>query len=236
MARTLWPNADPVSQCIILSDDGFCATVVGVAEDAARNGFADDLFMAYYVPPHLAPDEPLRGLYVRSTTSAEAILDEVSTLLRGFSSEVRYARVTPLRAMLDPQAQSWRLGAIMFTIFGALALVLAAIGLYSVLAFDVAQRTRELGVRTALGAQRGRLLGAVLVRGLGMGSLGVALGLAVAYLAAPYAQDLLFEVSPRDPLILALVGGALLVVGAAASLVPGLRATRVDPLTALKAD
>jgi ABC-type antimicrobial peptide transport system permease subunit len=173
---------------------------------------------------------------VRSTTSAEAILDEVSTLLRGFSSEVRYARVVPLRAMLDPQAQSWRLGAIMFTIFGALALVLAAIGLYGVLAFDVAQRTRELGVRTALGAQRGRLLGAVLARGLAMGSLGVALGLAVAYLGAPYAQDLLFEVSPRDPLILALVGGALLVVGAVASLVPGLRATRIDPLAALKAD
>lgn len=236
MARTLWPNADPLGQCIVIARDRPCVTIVGVAEDAARNGFTDDPFMAYYIPPHLATGEPLRGLYVRSATSAGDIRDEVSTLLRSFSPEVRYAIVSPLRALLDPQAQSWKLGATMFTIFGLLALVLAVIGLYGVLAFDVAQRTRELGIRTALGARRGHLLRSVVIRGLAIGSGGVALGLLISYVAAPYARDLLFEVSPREPLILGGVAIMLLTVATLASLGPGLRATRVDPMSALKTD
>ncbi len=124
----------------------------------------------------------------------------------------------------------------MFTLFGLLALCLAAIGLYSVLAFDVAQRTRELGIRGALGATKSRLLRSVLYQGAGLGLLGIGVGLGVAYFAAPYANDLLFEVSPRDPSVFAVVALTLIVVSAGASLIPGLRATTVDPVEALRAE
>ena len=124
----------------------------------------------------------------------------------------------------------------MFSLFGLLALCLAGIGLYSMLAFDVAQRTRELGIRGALGATKNRLLGSVVYQGAGLGLLGVAVGLGVAYFAAPYAIDLLFDVSPRDPSVFAVVAVALIVVSAAASLIPGLRATHVDPIEALRAE
>jgi ABC-type antimicrobial peptide transport system permease subunit len=141
-----------------------------------------------------------------------------------------------LRDILDPQARSWTLGAWLFTIFGALALVVAAIGLYSVLAFDVAQSTREIGIRTALGAERVRLLRGVLLRGVGMAALGVLAGTAITLAAAPFAGELLFKVSPRDPWVLGVVAACLLAVAALASLLPGLRATRIDPMDALRVD
>lgn len=112
-----------------------------------------------------------------------------------------------MRERLDPGARAWTLGATMFTVFGLLALLLAAIGLYGVLAFDVAQRTRELGIRGALGAGQGRLLRSVLCEGARFSVLGIVLGLSVVYVAAPYAQELLFEVSARDPGVACRSGG-----------------------------
>jgi predicted permease len=236
MATTLWPDGDALGSCITVDREAQrCVTVVGIAEDAARMGFADEAFMAYYLPHHLAADEAPRGIYVRARADAD-ITDEVAAVLRSFSPRVRYARVASFQSILDPQARSWRLGAAMFSVFGLLALLLAAIGLYSVLSFDVAQRTRELGIRSALGAERARLLRSVLRQGMRLGVLGVLLGLATAYLAAPLVGDLLFEVSPRDPGVLTLVVVVLIGVTLAASLVPGLRATRVDPIVALKTE
>jgi ABC-type antimicrobial peptide transport system permease subunit len=124
----------------------------------------------------------------------------------------------------------------MFIAFGVLAVMLAAIGLYAVLSFEVALRTRELGIRVALGAERARLLRSVLYRGGRVGLVGTVAGLSIAYAIGPRIADLLFQVSPRDPLVLTAVGGVLVLVCLASSLVPGLRATRVDPMTALKSD
>jgi len=152
------------------------------------------------------------------------------------SPEVRWATVTPLREALDPQARAWRMGATMFSVFGVLALVVASIGLYSLLSFQVAQRTREIGIRTALGAERGRILGDVVVDGTRLAALGLALGLLMAWIIGPLATDLLFRVSPRDPVIMAGVAGVLLLVAVLASTVPGLRATRVEPTEALRSE
>jgi ABC-type antimicrobial peptide transport system permease subunit len=191
--------------------------------------------MAYYLPAAQA-GRAYNMIYVRAESSADDLVPAITAALRSFAPEVRYVHVQTLRDLLDPQARSWTLGATMFTIFGLLALVVAAIGLYSVLAFDVAQRTRELGIRTALGARKARLLRAVVGHGAFLAGVGVALGLGAAYLAAPYIQDLLFETSPRDPTVFATVAVVLLAVSVAASLVPALRATRVDPMTALRAE
>ncbi|MEQ1858023.1 MAG: ABC transporter permease [Longimicrobiales bacterium] len=236
MARTIWPDGDAVGRCIYVGRGATeCTRVVGVVEDAARNGLRDAPHMAYYLPGGQA-GRPYNTVYVRAQESADDIVPRVAAALRSLAPEVRYVRVETMRDRLDPQARSWTLGAAMFTIFGLLALVVAAVGLYSVLAFDVAQRTRELGIRTALGARKARLLRSVLWQGISLTGLGVALGLAAVYWAAPYAQDLLFDTSPRDPWVLGGVAGILLVVSMLAGLVPGLRATRVDPMRALKAD
>jgi predicted permease len=240
MARTFWPGADPLDECLFRRGEDVCVyRVVGVVEDAARNGFLDAPSAGYYLPlaqtlaeGRLVPN----GIYVRARGDAADIVDDVTVALQTFSPEVGMALAETVRGRLDPQARSWTLGATLFTVFGMLALVVAAIGLYSVLAFDVAQRTRDIGIRTALGARKARLLRSVVTQGAGLATIGIVLGLAAAYVAAPYMQDLLFETSPRDPIVFATVALVLLAVSIAASLAPALRATRVDPVTALKTD
>jgi predicted permease len=237
MARTLWPDDDPLGQCLFVGADATeCTRVVGVVEDAARNGFQDAAAMSYYLPSSQAEMGRPNTIYVRARGSADDIVNDVAAALRGFSPDVRYVNVRPVRELLDRQARAWTLGATMFTIFGLLALAVATVGLYSVLAFDVAQRTREMGIRAALGASRARLLRAVVGHGAFLGGAGIAIGLSAAYLAAPYIQDLLFETSPRDTAVFVTVASALLAVSVAASLVPALRATRLDPATALRAE
>jgi hypothetical protein len=237
MTRLVWPDSDALGQCMMVGNEAEqCTTVVGVAEDAARIGYQDWEFMAYYLPSSQMPTPPHSGMYVRVDGDPREHVEDVAALLRSFSPHVRFATVQPLRVLLDPQARAWTLGAMMFSIFGLLALCLATIGLYSVLAFDVAQRTRELGIRSALGARKGELLRSVMAQGGRLAVLGVALGGVAAWFTAPFAADLLFQVSPRDPRTLSGVAVVLLVVSAVASFVPGLRATSVDPLEALRSD
>ena len=121
-------------------------------------------------------------------------------------------------------------------LFAGLGLVLAAVGLYGVLAFLVGERTVEIGVRMALGAEPGQVVGLVVRQGLGMTAAGVVVGLATALLAAHSLRSLLFGVSPLDPLTLAAACAALAIVGAAACYLPARRAARVDPMVALRAE
>src|SRR5262249_8073893 len=155
-----------------------------------------------------------------------ASIDELTTAgnaaLRGFDPRVRFAVVQTLQERFDRAARSWTLGATLFSVFGMLALIVAAIGLYSVLAFDVAQRARELGIRSALGAEKGRLLRTVVRDGVALAAAGVVVGLGIALAAGPWVRDLLFEISPRDPAVLGVVSGVILTTGVLASLVPAL--------------
>ena len=149
---------------------------------------------------------------------------------------IPYATVHPLSDRLGRQTRSWTLGATMFSIFGALALLLAAIGLYSVVSFTVAQRLHEFGVRVALGATSRSLLRVTIVRGVIPVVAGVAAGIVITLAASRLLEGLLFEVSPRDPVVLAGGSVLLLAVAILASLAPALRATRVDPMLALRSD
>jgi ABC-type antimicrobial peptide transport system permease subunit len=124
----------------------------------------------------------------------------------------------------------------MFTVFGLLALVVAALGLYSVLAYDVALRRHELGVRAALGADVSRLVGMVFGRALRLVAAGTATGLALAVAASPWIEPLLFRVSPRSPWVYLAVAGVLLAAAALAGTVPAWRTTRIDPRRALEAE
>jgi putative ABC transport system permease protein len=141
-----------------------------------------------------------------------------------------------MESLLEPQVQPWRLGASMFGIFGLLALVVAAVGLYGVLAYSVATRSREFGVRGALGATAGAIARQVMSEGLRLTVVGLGIGGVVALGAAGFIAPLLFETAPRDPIVFGTVAGVLLLVALLASLIPALRAGRVAPADALRAE
>jgi ABC-type antimicrobial peptide transport system permease subunit len=138
--------------------------------------------------------------------------------------------------IIAPEIRSWRMGAIMFGVFGALALALAAVGLYSVIAYNVAQRTHEMGVRVALGAQARDVIRLIVREGLTIVIPGVVLGSLAALYAGKWVAPLLFNVSAKDPPVMVGVVLTLLGVAVAASWIPAMRAARVDPNEALRAD
>lgn len=164
---------------------------------------------------------------------ADAYRESVRRRLQPLMPGDGYLTVSSMRELVDPQVLSWKLGATMFLAFGVLALALAAIGLYSVIAYDVAQRTRELAIRIALGAGRGNVVRLVVGDGLRIAVAGVALGVVAALWGGPYLQPLLFGLSPRDPLVFVVVTAALLAAATLACALPAFRATRVNPGTAL---
>jgi predicted permease len=236
MAKVLWPGQDPIGQCVRRSEDATvapCATVVGVAEDI-RAGELDDDNLLYYYRPIKEAAPTMGGVFVRTrgdpAGSAESIRKALQPLMPGAS----YVTTKPMAEIFAPNVRSWRLGATMFVAFGGLALALAAIGLYSVISYNVAQRTQELGVRAALGADAGNLVRLVLGEGLRLALLGLAIGAAAALYAGRWVKPLLFKVTPSDPLVFAAVAVALLLAATGASLLPALRAARVDPNQALR--
>jgi ABC-type antimicrobial peptide transport system permease subunit len=210
--------------------------VIGVVEDTARNSLLPDEVAQYYVPVPQQPQWRLGTIMLkvdpdRMTAATDAVFREIVAM-----EGVRFARAMPLRAAADPQARSWQLGASMFTLFGVLALVIASVGLYGVLAFDVAQRTHEIGVRAALGATAGRVMRLVVRNAMTVILASVVVGVLAARGAATWLENLLYGVGPGDPLTLTLVAAVLLVVAVLASAVPAWRASRVDPVVALRED
>ena len=147
-----------------------------------------------------------------------------------------YPVVTPMTTNLEPEYRPWRLGATLFSGLGVLAMIVAMLGIYSTTSYGVTQRRHEFGVRVALGARVGDVLRQVLGEGLRTVATGVALGIALALIAGRLVSALLYGVAPRDPVVLAAVSAALMVVAVLAALVPAWRAARADPLTALRAD
>jgi putative ABC transport system permease protein len=235
MAKKIWPGQDAIGKCIKLNADTMpCTTVVGIAEDVRRSSLSD-VDLHYYTP--IAQTTPTEGgIFVRTAGPAADKSEEVRRALQQVMPGVSYVAVTPMSTIIAPQIRSWKIGAIMFAVFGALALVLAAIGLYSVIAYNVTQRTHEMGVRVALGAQPNDVIGLIVREGLTVVVPGVVLGTVIALLAGKWVAPLLFDVSPKDPPVLVTVIVTLLMVAIAASWVPALRASRVDPNVALRAD
>lgn len=236
MAKKLWPNADAIGQCVRVGDDTVpCTYVVGVAENIKNDKIGDDPGLFYYLSwDQFASNQG--GLFVRVRGDAAQAVETIRKALQPDMPGVAYVSVTPLTEILGDQTKSWQVGATMFMAFGVLALVLAGVGLYSVIAYNVAQRTHELGVRVALGAQVQDLVRLVLRQGIVVSAVGVVLGAGVALAAGRWVEPLLFNESARDPVVYAAVAGVLLIVAAAASFVPARRAGRVDPMLALRSE
>jgi putative ABC transport system permease protein len=236
MAAKLWPKQNPLGQCVRVSADTLpCSYVVGVAENIKAQQLGDDPGLFYYLSAaQFHPDQG--GLFVNVRGDPQQMQETVRKALQPLMPGSSYLTVTPVRDIIGEQTAPWRLGTSMFVIFGGLALVLAAIGLYSVLAFNVSQRRHELGVRVALGASMSDIVRHVVTGGLKLAVAGIALGAVIALALGRWIEPLLFEESPRDPAVFMLVAAVLLLVAALASFIPARRAARVDPMRALRAD
>jgi ABC-type antimicrobial peptide transport system permease subunit len=237
MARVLWPGVDPLGKCIrVGADTAPCTTVVGVAEDVAHNSLTEAQRYRYYLPIEQFRPENGYAVMVRMRGDPVAAVERVRAALQTVMPGQAYVIVRPMRDVVDGERRSWRVGATMFVAFGVLALAVAAVGLYGVIAYNVAQRMQELGVRVALGAQPSDVVRLVVGQGVRFAVLGVTVGTVLAIGAARWVQPLLFEQSATDVRIFGAVGGVLVAVAVLASSIPARRATRVDPNTVLRSD
>ncbi len=235
MARTLWPGQDPIGDCLLIEDLP-CARIVGVVADARRFRLREEPHMHYYVPLDQEINISGTTLLVRPAGDPQAFAGTVRRALLAMDPELGYVQAQSVERIIDPQIRPWKLGASVFGLAGVLALIVAALGLYSVLSYLVEQRTQEIGVRMALGARVGNIVRLVLRDSLGMTLLGVTIGAVLALIGGRFLQALLFEASPRDPGVFVTVAASLILVAVAASILPAWRANGVDPMEALRAE
>lgn len=209
--------------------------VVGVVGDIARTGLADTTPMQVYRALAQRPTA-FGTLMVRTTLPPSSLAKAVQAALWRVDPDIPFSDVTPMDQVVSRTTTQPRLYLTLFSIFAVLALALAGIGLYGLLAYSVAQRTREFGIRTALGADSSAVLGLILREGAKLIGLGLALGLAGALAAAHLLQQLLFSARAYDPAVFIGVAFLLAAVALAASYLPARRASRIEPLVALRAD
>jgi putative ABC transport system permease protein len=236
MGAILWPGKDPIGQCVRVDADTMpCSTVVGISESIRQSSLTGEAGFNYYMPA--AQFHPENGVvFARVRGQADDMKESVRRQLQQVMPGDGYVTVNSMTDIVGPQVRSWKLGATMFLVFGGLALFLAAIGLYSVIAYDVAQRSRELGIRIALGAGINDVVRLVTRDGVRFAVAGIVFGGVIAFAAGRWIGPLLYAVSPNDPLVYGVVAGVLLAVAAGASALPALRATRVDPSVTLRTE
>ena len=234
MARLYFPGEDPLGRCVMLGDAPGCYEIVGVAKEARHFAAVEDSYLHVYIPLGQWDVEPITALFVRARGDPRLLIEPVRREMQALAPDLPFANVTPLGDLVDRTIRPWRLGATLFSGFGALGLVVAALGLYGVLSYTVAQRTREIGLRMALGAEAGSVLRLVVTDGIRATLAGLALGLVGAYAAGRAVGSLLYGLSPTDPATLVAVTVVLLVTAALASYMPARRAARVDPMEALR--
>jgi len=236
MAAELWPGADPLGKRIRFGDVKSTApwrTVVGVAGRIRQYALDQEDRIAVYVPHAQATT---RAMYVavRGSVAPEALSQAVRRAVRDLDPNLPIYRLRPMSALVDGSLARHRFAMRLLGLFALIALVLAAIGTYGVMSYIVAHGTRELGIRLALGASPGRVLGLVMGHGLMVASAGVAIGLGGAYLLTKLLGSLISGVGRADPITYAGVSVTLGLIAVAATAIPALRAARIDPARSLR--
>lgn len=236
-AHRFWPGADPVGKRITFDDttkpDVKWVTIVGVVEHTAHEGLdAEHRVQLYF--PYAQFAQSQMTFAVRTAGDRVSIVNVVRAAIREVDRDQPISDVSTMDTLMDRAIGQRRLSMTLLATFAGLAMVLAALGIYGVMAFDVTRRSREIGVRMALGAARGNVLGLVLRQGMTMAVIGVGLGLVGAFALTRVLQAQLFGIARTDPVTFVSVALALLAVATLATLLPALRATRVDPVEALR--
>jgi predicted permease len=245
-AAAMFPEQDPIGKRVRLSNttgpEQPWRTVAGVVADVRQRGLDSEVRTEMFIPyrqfQHFSANVQARSmtLVVRAGGRVEALTPSLRGELRRIDPEVPLADARLMTDVMSVSVADRRLHLLLVGIFAVLAVVLATIGVYGVIAYDVLQRTREIGIRVALGATRQSVLSLMLRRGLTLVLIGSLLGLVAAAAATGPFSGLLFEVGPRDLVVFGSVALVLAAAGGLASYVPAWRATRVDPLTALRHD
>ena len=232
MAKQFWPDQDAVGKRFRFFREEFTTEVVGIARDSKYNFLGEPPTPFIYAPLAQTP-QPFVTLTIRST-NPEASLGTVRSIVQQMEPNMPLVGVFTMSNVFDQALWAPRMGALLLAIFGGLALALASIGVYGVMAYSVSQRTRELGIRLALGATSGEVRRMVLRQGLLLTLSGIAVGTATAVFLARLVSDLLYGISAIDPLTFVVIPLVLLAVAALAIYIPARRASRVDPVVALR--
>lgn len=240
LARRAWPGGSAVGQCLIVGADSMpCSTVIGVVSNAHRLSLMEeDTPMSVYVPlgTEHASQRQYRTVMLRLDASAVPRREAIRRQLQSGWPDLPHVGLRPLRDLLSGEYRPWELGATLFAVFGGVALLIAALGWYASLAYDVSQRQRELGVRLALGALPAGLVRFVVQRGLRYVALGIGLGGAIAWFGIRWLREFLYGVSPADPVVIVTVIAVMVGTSIVATLLPAARAARTNPAEVLRAD
>jgi putative ABC transport system permease protein len=235
MARRYWPGEDPIGRQIRVGNGKSPFTVVGVVNDIRAQTLEEEPAPIMYLSYHQVS---LRSMWltVRAVGAPTSVANAVQREIWAIDKTLPVANVQPLTQLISEVAAQPRLTMLIFGLFASAALALAAIGVYGVVAYAVAQRTREIGVRLALGAQPSRIVRGVLRHGLTLAGLGIAIGLIAAYALTRFIAAILYGTEPTDVVTYGAVALTLAACAAAASLAPARRAATVDPVAALRYD
>jgi putative ABC transport system permease protein len=233
LARRLWPGRNPLGRKIAVNGE---STVIGVVANVRHGSLEKAGGNEMYLDFRQSGDWSAMEMVVRSTLPPASLVPEVRSALAAYDPSLPSGEFYEMERLIDDAVAPRRLITRLLGAFSALALTLAALGLYGVIAYSAVQRTQEIGIRMAVGAQRRDVLQLVLGGGLRLVAVGIALGLVGALVLARLLQSLLFGVTAHDPVAYAGNTVLLLAAATAASLPPALRATRVDPMTTLRAD
>jgi len=233
-ARTLWPEDDAVGQSFVKSDER--VTVVGVARNAKYHELSEQAAPHIYVPA-LQPFATFTGsisFLVQATSARVSVARSVQEAIQAIDPDLAFTSVQTMEECVERAVGRYRVGATVVGLFGLVALILAAVGLYGVLSFLVVRRTRIIGIKMALGATRGRVARSVLGHGLKLSLLGMVIGIPMALASSRFVESFLYGVSPEDPVTFSVAPLVLTAVASLAGFLPAHRASRLDPMEALR--
>ncbi|MCA1615266.1 MAG: ABC transporter permease [Acidobacteria bacterium] len=236
MARRFWPDADPLGKRLSISGaQGPFLEVVGVAKDAKYYDLQERTFSYLYLP-YKQNYESRATLHIRTSGNPTGLAVPVRQQIQALDTHLPVFGVTTMSNHMGQSLWAPRMAAALLGIFGGLALVLASVGVYAVVAYSVVQRTNEIGIRMALGAPPRNVLWLLLGQSLKLAAIGIVLGLGLAFVVTRFASSLLYGVSASDPLVFGGTALLLVLVALLASYMPARRAMRIDPVTALRYD
>jgi putative ABC transport system permease protein len=236
MAQEYWPGENPIGHQVRLSTGtADPVTIIGVAADVRSVNLAGPPSPEMYRPHSQTRDRSFEFV-IKSSRDSEQVLAEARSVVQQFDPKLPLIGPATMQHLVDEALAQPRFYLLLVGLFAALALVLAAVGIYGVVAYMVGQRTREIGVRMALGARAAEVVALVVWQGLGPALTGAVVGLMVALAGASAMKSMLYEVAPRDATTVVSITGLLLAVALVACLVPAIRATKVAPTTALRSE
>jgi putative ABC transport system permease protein len=236
MGRRYWPNEDPVGKRFHWGRPGSkdpWITIVGVVGDTKLYGLANPSRLEIYLPFRQEPQTDMY-LILRSAVDPASLTSSVRSAVAAIDRDQPVFSVITMRQLVDNSVSTPHLTLVLLGLFSGLALVLAAVGIYGVISYGVQQRTHEIGIRMALGAQRSNVLGLVVGQGVKLAALGIVIGITAALGLMRLITSLLFGVSANDPLTFTAAALVLLFVAIAACYIPARRAISVDPMNALR--